>query len=403
MTTRLKAARLARGWSQSRLIHALRQQAEDMGLRLPASASLKTQVSRWENGHCTPDEFYRQLFQAVFGQSDVDLGLVDGAVGRLADLGLDFPRTWSEGMSVVTAMWSDELSRRSLLRNSVFAAAAYGIPALRWMVSDPTEVPTQQAGRRVGVAAVDAIRAMTGSYRRLDNAHGAGGLRDQAVRYLDREVAPILKEASYDAVIGRELLRATAELTQLVGWMAYDETLHGLAQRYFIQALRLAEAGGDRVLGAEILAAMSHQASYLHEAPTAIDLARAASRGARAGGVPALEAEAAVLEAQGHAVAGEERACAAALHRAETALDKADRSADPHWISYFDEAYLSAKFGHCFAALGQASHAERFDVRGVEARTSRRSPHVRVRAGCCGWGRVRAVAGDVRVAGVGAA
>ena len=106
-----------------------------MDLRLPASASLKTQVSRWENGHCTPDEFYRQLFRAVFGQSDVELGLVDGALGRLAGLGLDFPGTWSEGVSVVTAMWSDELSRRSLLRSSVFAAAAYGIPALRWIVS----------------------------------------------------------------------------------------------------------------------------------------------------------------------------------------------------------------------------------------------------------------------------
>jgi hypothetical protein len=33
------------------------------------------------------------------------------------------------------------------------------------------------------------------------------------------------------------------------------------AQRYFIQALGLAQAGGDRLLGAGILDAMSHQAT----------------------------------------------------------------------------------------------------------------------------------------------
>jgi hypothetical protein len=43
--------------------------------------------------------------------------------------------------------------------------------------------------------------------------------------------------------------------------MTYDSTPHSpQAQRYFIQALGLAQQGGDRLLGAAILDAMSHQA-----------------------------------------------------------------------------------------------------------------------------------------------
>jgi len=65
-----------------------------------------------------------------------------------------------------------------------------------------------------------------------------------------------------------------------------------LSQRYLVQALRLAKAAGDRSLGAEILAAMSHQAAYLGQASSAVDLARAAGRTAREARVPALVAEA---------------------------------------------------------------------------------------------------------------
>ncbi len=148
--------------------------------------------------------------------------------------------------------------------------------------------------------------------------------------------------------------------------MTYDAADHALAQRYLLQALRLAQAAGDRALGAEILAALSHQASYVREGATAVDLARAAGRTARAVGIPALVAEASVLEAQGHAARADEAACSKALAAAETALDRADRSADPQWISYFDEAYLSAKFGHCFKALGRLKEAARFAERSLD-------------------------------------
>ncbi|MFG3640086.1 helix-turn-helix domain-containing protein [Micromonospora sp. NPDC047762] len=77
-------------------------------------------------------------------------------------------------------------------------------------------------------------------------------------------------------------------------------------------------------------------------------------------GLAVLTAEALVMEAHAHAAARDERACTTALHQAEQTLDRADRSSDPQWLGYFDEAYLSAKFGHCFHALGRYQQAERF-------------------------------------------
>lgn len=148
--------------------------------------------------------------------------------------------------------------------------------------------------------------------------------------------------------------------------MTHDIGRHGLAQRYLIQALHLAEAASDRALMAETLAAMSQQTTYMNEPQEGIDLARGARALAEREGLSALVAETSVMEAHGHARAGDAVACAAALSAAEVALDQADRSGDPHWIGYFDEAYLSAKFGHCFRELNDHKNAVRFAERSLE-------------------------------------
>ncbi len=161
-------------------------------------------------------------------------------------------------------------------------------------------------------------------------------------------------------------MSAAAELTQLAGWMAHDVGAHRLGQRYLVHALRLAQAAGDAPLGAEILAGMSHQATYLGHGAVGVDLARASARTAKAAGLPALCAEAAVMEAHGYARAGDERRCAASLSEADRIFDQANPADAPQWISYFDKAYLSAKFGHCFRDLGQFKQAETFARRSLD-------------------------------------
>ncbi|GII22840.1 helix-turn-helix domain-containing protein [Planosporangium mesophilum] len=295
------------------------------------------------------------------GDQTVDVGDTDGKAAR----GLEFAADWRHGVAVAAELWQADMQRRDLLAGAAFSAAAFVTPALRWLTWRLDEEPVGRGERVVGEPDVETVRQITSVYRALDNRYGGGHVRDSVVRFLDTEVAGLLR-GRYDARTGAALLSAAAEVTQLAGWASYDVGRNGLAQRYLVHALRLAAAAGDRALGAEILAAMSHQAAYLGASSEAVDLARAAGRTAAEAGVTAIQAESAVLEAQGHAVGGDEAACAAALDRAERAFDRADRAGSPQWIGYFDEAYLSAKFGHCFAALGRGDLATRFAVRSLE-------------------------------------
>ena len=289
---------------------------------------------------------------------------IDGRHG--ADTGLDFPADWRQGIDNASGLWRWNVQRRGLLRDVAFSATAFIAPAMRWLTTPFDEQPVGTGDWLVGPPDVDMIRQFAATFRGLDNHYGGGHIHAAVVRFLDAEVAPLLHAGRYDATTGAALFSATAEMTQLAGWAAYDCGLHGLGQRHLIQALRLAMVAGDRALGAEILAAMSHQAAYLRAGAEAVDLARAADRAAADAGVGAIRAEAAVLEAHGYAVGGNERACTVALDRAERTLDKADRDRDPQWIRYFDEAYLAAKFGHCFAALGRGDLAQRFATRSLD-------------------------------------
>ncbi|MFF0577123.1 hypothetical protein ACFY19_39185 [Streptosporangium saharense] len=293
-----------------------------------------------------------------------DLGLP--AVSTPTDLGQEFTHTWQEGIATVTALWRGDVERRRFLLDSTFAIGAGSTGALRWLTLPVEGHPTANGPRRVGMADIAAIKEVTRSFGELDNRFGGGRVRSAVVKYLDTAVAPLLGEGSYAETTGRALASAAAELTRLAGWMAYDLEQHGLAQRYLIQALRLAREAGDHGLGGEILAGMSHQALYIGQPAHALDLARAAQLSARRAGIYALLAEAHVVEAHAHALLEDRAACGAALHEAETAFDRRETGERPDWIAYFDEAYLSAKFAHCFRDLGDGAAAVRHAQRSLD-------------------------------------
>ena len=73
----LRAARQARGWSQSRAAEKLATLARLRGIEVAAPASLKTQLSRWENQHALPDPHYRTLLAELYQSSEPDLGLTE--------------------------------------------------------------------------------------------------------------------------------------------------------------------------------------------------------------------------------------------------------------------------------------------------------------------------------------
>jgi transcriptional regulator with XRE-family HTH domain/tetratricopeptide (TPR) repeat protein len=281
-------------------------------------------------------------------------------------IGLEFESTPMRGVESAVELWEADIGRRHVL-DGAFVAAAFSTPVLRWLIQSPTStIVAADGARRVGLTDVAAIEEMGRTFQKLDNRYGGGRVRETVITYLHSEVAPLLKHGQYSEATSHKLFSATAEMTRLAGWMAYDTGRAGLGQRYLIQALRLALNAGNKELGTEILAGMSHQAAHFGQPIASVDLAHAAAHSAQDGGSASLRAEAAVMAAHGYALQGDERSCAKALQQAEAAFADVDPANEPAWLSYFDAAYLSAKFAHCFYALGHSAEAERFALRSLE-------------------------------------
>ena len=80
-----------------------------------------------------------------------------------------------------------------------------------------------------------------------------------------------------------------------------------------------------------------------------------------------LVTECHVAEAHGHAARNDARSCSKALTSAEHAFVAGVGSCNaPEWLSYFDEAYLSARIAQCFRDLGDGSQTVRYAQRSLD-------------------------------------
>lgn len=381
------------GFSNAGLARRVDQLGLEHGLDLRYD---KTSVTRWLRGQqprgTTPaliaEVFTRRLGRRLSAQ---DLGL-DACAPVYA--GLEFAATPEEAVDIVSGLWRKDSGSHAELRKIAFTPAGLVVPSRDWLIgradervargepgggapvpADPRvpvqgrySVPRQRGtdrgpGQRVSSGDIAALRSVGELFRTLDHAYGGGHARQALVRYLEHEAEPMLR-GTYGENTGRRLFGAAADLTRLAGWTSYDIAAHGLAQRYFVQALRLAQAAGDRAYGSYVLITMSHQAVYLGHGREAVQLARVAQQGVGSAAPPVVQALLHSVEARGHGVLGDSRACGASLARAERAMEAA-RPGDevPYWAKPFDEAQLADEAGHCHRDLQQyraaAQHAER--------------------------------------------
>lgn len=360
---RIKEARGGKGWTQDSAIFAIKLHARTLGVSVATDRSLKVMLSRWENGHSVPEPPYRQLLSLAYGKSPAELGFPASEDDGDVLLGLAGPgRSWTDDVAAATDLWTGDMDRRGFLRTAGMNVAALAVPGA---LGETAAALTKGKGTvSVGESDVATIRSMTGALRDLDNRFGGGQVREVALDLLVRTVKPLLIDGRFDSRTGTELLRAAAELGQLVGWASFDVGMPLLGQSHLTQACNLASRAGDNALVGELLSALSHHSSHLGHYAKAVALAQTATALGRRQGISALVAEASVMEAHGHAGLGDQKACAKAIRRAEGALDS-NRGDDPHWISWLDEAYLSAKFGHCFRELGEGVTAARYAERSL--------------------------------------
>lgn len=325
----------------------------------------KTSVARWLRGQQprgrAPGIIAEALGRKLGRTVTIDeIGMANGK-NLASGVGLQYAPTAAGAVEQVCELWRSDVGRRDLLTGSAVAASALVEPSRDWLISGPDAQVERTAGARVGMSDVEAVRAMTAALTDLDHRFGSGHVRPVLVHYLNSVVSGLLSGA-YREQVGRQLFGAVARLTELGGYMAVDTGQPGLAQRYYIQALRLAQAAGDRAYGGYVLAAsMSHLAAQLGNPREIAQLARAAQEGARGQVTPRAQAMFYAAEARGHALLGDARTCHAVSGRAVAALEQADPDTgdDPAWIAHFDAGYLADELAHCHRDLGQAHEAAR--------------------------------------------
>jgi hypothetical protein len=321
-----------------------------------------TYVGRWLGGAIPRDEETRAcILQAIGGRLGrvVHPDEVGFGVGPQCspDIGLVYPNGTDDSAASLAALLQADLAESPTIVSTAVSPSAWSDASLSWLVN--TRSPREWQPRSIGAADVDRLRQTRLSFDMLDNRFGGGHARRALVVYLHDDLPKLLR-ASATSAVRQEVLAASAEITQLAAWASYDIGHHGLAQRYFIQALGLADAAEDRSLAASILDAMSHQATYLGKYREAANLARAASLGTEGLGVPILSAHFHVMEARALAMAGDAAGCDAALGTATAAYARHSLGDGPTWIQYFDEAEFAAEMAHCNRDLGRATEASRW-------------------------------------------
>lgn len=335
----------ASGASHKALAHRINQLAQQAGLDRQYT---HTSVANWAERGMTPRPPVPSLIAAAVGErlgrpvSLAEIGM-DRPDKPDAAMGLDFARDPSDAIRVATDFWS-HVHRRALLGTSTtFAVSAFTTPVTRWLVKQSDTGVAQHDGRRVGRSNIAELWDAAREAQSWDSKYGGGSWKSsQVTDCLRFRAAPLLRGRFTD-VVGRELFSVTSELSRVAGWSSFDVGHHNVAQRHFVQALRLARAGGNVELGCYVLTTMALQALLRGYSGEAIDMAQGAYARARDIAAPRVLAFTKLIEARAHARAQDPRAAAKALSASETLLGRARNDGrEPHWIGYFTHARMGA-------------------------------------------------------------
>jgi hypothetical protein len=215
--------------------------------------------------------------------------------------------------------------------------------AERWLVeSEPPVRLRRVAG--IGYQEIEQIEHAARLFRAWDNQFG-GGLRRKAVVGQLAEVAGELRDFSHPAELTRRLHGAMAQLAATAATMSWDSGQGGVAQRYYLLALRAARAADDPAFCANVLASMARQQFYLGSVPEGLELVRLAQDGTDRRITPAVRAMLHTREAWAYAKQGRVNAFRRATSKAQERLRDVDPANEPYWISYFDQAELAGVTG----------------------------------------------------------
>jgi len=338
----LAAAIAGTGLSYASIAQAINRVAAESGTPTSCTAG---SLGKWLNGTLPQPgtiPLAVEAFSRLLGQSDL----------TAAGLGWTGPATapgdpWhGDPVAWITRLGKDDmLDRRTALATGLYSLAAAALPAV------PQQMTARSGpARRAGPSDVTRIRRMGDQFQEMDDLYGGGHGRTTVAAYLVHEVAPLLRGTTGSARPG--LFTAAAEITYLLAWMTADDRRPGLAQRYYIQAARLADEAGNRLMRATALRSLAVQAIDLGHHQAGHALAEAAAESAR-GAEPRRRAWITGMRAEALAAHGHDRQRAhRLLTQAEADLEHADSLPEHDWTGNYRRESYEHQVGLTLAQLG---------------------------------------------------
>ncbi|MGH3865057.1 MAG: XRE family transcriptional regulator [Pseudonocardiaceae bacterium] len=271
----------------------------------------------------------------------------------------------------------DVASRRDMLQEfTTLSGTVLVQPVRRWLAQALAAVPLVSP-ESVSSDDLDALERTLMIFRRWD-ASGMGGLHRKAVVGQLNGVAETLREPHSPAVHQR-LFQITAELAQAAGWMAYDQGLPGVAQRYYLLGLSACHEARSPALGAKILGDMARLSTKYGHYEDSLDLVHAALYSLPHHDSALVRAELLGVESLAHAhLRGHAQVTRASDACVEVWQD-AQVDVVPDWQHYMGQAQVDGLAADAYIELaihtedsGRAiAHARRAERHTLSARESR--------------------------------
>ncbi|MGX4693227.1 transcriptional regulator [Streptomyces sp. JNUCC 63] len=325
-----------------------------------------TAVARWLKGQRPRGQVPDLICEVLAARLHRPLTLDDIGLGVPGEPSAPHGTSLSGFVERATALWrSDEQQRPHILGAPAVTGTPAVMPVWEWE-NPPEDVDVSRGGpHRVTPGDIEMLRAARTHYEQMYRKAGGVATRSRVVGFLNAEAAPLLRGGYTDAT-GRQLHRATGALVAIAGICAYDSDAHGLAQRYFHQALRLAKASGDRGLGAYVIALLVNQSLFMREYRQAVAFAEAALRAADQHITPALASDLYAMQAKAYAHLGDGTNALSRIRRAEAAAERIQRGHEPDETGYVQPGLVNVQVAEALLSLGELAAAQEHATAAVD-------------------------------------
>jgi tetratricopeptide (TPR) repeat protein len=297
MLTSLQTVRRHLGYTGAQVIDLLTRRAHALNLPIATRTSLKTKLSRWENGKEQPSQIYQRLFREIYGRTNAELG---------------FPTEPEDN-------------------------------------PEATELRSRLAmARTIDQETIDIFRRQVDHARHLDRRFGALTQLDQLRTQIDQlqQLLTYRTGPQQPALAG-----VLAEASTLAGWQALDRAAPGQAWTHYERAKTAAREADSPALLAHVTAEQAFVLLDLNDTTAALEQLTHARTLAHGTATPLLQAWLAAAHGETLAAAGHADDARRAFDTAN-ALLPADPVDPTLPFLFLGGSHLERWRGHALARLG---------------------------------------------------